>query len=88
MLAGTDKFFCNECSSLQEAQKRMRFKKLPKILVVHLKRFKYIESQMGHVKLLHRNPFPLELKIPNTVSFLLLLLLLSSSFFFLSLIDC
>ncbi|CBI35637.3 unnamed protein product, partial [Vitis vinifera] len=45
-LNAEDKFFCDKCCSLQEAQKRMKIKKPPHILVIHLKRFKYIE-QLG-----------------------------------------
>ncbi|PPD85335.1 hypothetical protein GOBAR_DD17729 [Gossypium barbadense] len=38
-LNAEDKFFCDKCCSLQEAQKRMKIKKPPHILVIHLKRF-------------------------------------------------
>lgn len=44
MLAGRNKFFCDTCSSLQEAEKRMKIKSSPKILALHLKRFRYDES--------------------------------------------
>ena len=37
------KYFCDACTSYQEAELRMRIKQLPKVLVVQLKRFKYIE---------------------------------------------
>ncbi|KAJ8624972.1 hypothetical protein MRB53_033502 [Persea americana] len=43
-LNAEDKFFCDKCCSLQEAQKWMKIKKPPYILVIHLKRFKYIEQ--------------------------------------------
>ena len=43
-LCGEEKFFCDNCSSKQEAQKRIRIKKLPTTLILHLKRFKYIEQ--------------------------------------------
>lgn len=39
-LRGDNKFFCDTCCSLQEAQKRMRIKRLPNVLALHLKRFK------------------------------------------------
>jgi ubiquitin carboxyl-terminal hydrolase 12/46 len=39
-----DKFFCDTCCCLQEAQKRMKLKQLPQCLCLHLKRFKYIEA--------------------------------------------
>jgi len=65
-LGGADKFFCDKCCSLQEAQKRMRIKKLPKILALHLKRFKYFEEIQRYRKLSYRVVFPLELKLVNT----------------------
>ena len=43
-LDAEDKFFCERCQCLQEAQKRMKVKQLPQILCLHLKRFKYIEQ--------------------------------------------
>ncbi|KAG5534238.1 hypothetical protein RHGRI_022384 [Rhododendron griersonianum] len=52
---------------LQEAQKRMKIKKPPQILVIHLKRFKYIEQLSRYKKLSYRVVFPLELKLSNTV---------------------
>ena len=39
-LRGDNKFFCDTCCSLQEANKRMRIKRLPNVLALHLKRFK------------------------------------------------
>lgn len=59
------KYYCENCCSKQEAQKRMRIKKLPMILALHLKRFKYTESQNRHTKLSYRVVFPLELRIFN-----------------------
>jgi ubiquitin carboxyl-terminal hydrolase 12/46 len=50
-------------SSLQEAQKRMKIKKAPHILVIHLKRFKYIEQLGRYKKLSYRVVFPMELKL-------------------------
>jgi len=47
---------------------RLRVKKLPKILALHLKRFKYMEALHRYVKLSYRVPFPWELKLFNTVS--------------------
>lgn len=44
MLDRDDKFFCDTCGCLQEAQKRMKIKQLPACLIFHLKRFKYIEQ--------------------------------------------
>ncbi len=49
-------------------QKRMLVKKLPMILALHLKRFKYVEQLNRYVKVSHRVVFPLELRLFNTVS--------------------
>ncbi|KAK4740611.1 hypothetical protein SAY87_032265 [Trapa incisa] len=66
MLCGDNKFKCDNCCSYQEAQKRMRVKKLPVILALHLKRFKYMEQFNRHIKVSHRVVFPLELRLFNT----------------------
>uniref|UniRef100_A0A0D9VHF0 Ubiquitin carboxyl-terminal hydrolase n=1 Tax=Leersia perrieri TaxID=77586 RepID=A0A0D9VHF0_9ORYZ len=63
ILNGDDKFFCDKCCSLQEAQKRMKIKKAPHILVIHLKRFKYVEQLSRHKKLSYRVVYPMELKL-------------------------
>lgn len=46
----------------------LRVKVLPQILVLHLKRFKYMEHVGRFVKLSYRVAFPFELKLFNTVS--------------------
>lgn len=66
-LCSDNKFKCDNCCSYQEAQKRMRVKKLPMILALHLKRFKYMEQYNRHIKVSHRVVFPLELRLFNTV---------------------
>jgi hypothetical protein len=43
MLSCENKFFCDACGCLQEAQKRMKIKTLPPCLIFHLKRFKYLK---------------------------------------------
>ena len=50
----------------------MRIKRLPTVLALHLKRFKYVDNMSRHVKVSHRVVFPLELRLFNTVSWLLL----------------
>uniref|UniRef100_A0A8C4N0K6 ubiquitinyl hydrolase 1 n=1 Tax=Eptatretus burgeri TaxID=7764 RepID=A0A8C4N0K6_EPTBU len=60
------KYYCEQCCSKQEAQKRMRVKKLPMILALHLKRFKYMEQLHRYTKLSYRVVFPLELRLFNT----------------------
>lgn len=63
MLDGDNKFFCDACGCLQEAQKRIRCKELPMVLCLHLKRF-FINPEDGRMrKLTHRVVFPFELKL-------------------------
>ncbi|KAJ1928786.1 hypothetical protein IWQ60_001740 [Tieghemiomyces parasiticus] len=66
VLCQKNKFFCDECGGLQEAEKRMKVQKLPPILALHLKRFKFQERLGRNVKLSFRVLFPLELRLPNT----------------------
>lgn len=47
----------------------MKIKKLPNILALHLKRFKYQEQLQKYIKLTYRVVFPFELRLFNTVSF-------------------
>ena len=61
------KYYCEQCCSKQEATKRLRVKRLPQILALHLKRFKYVEQSHRYTKLSHRVVFPWELKLFNTV---------------------
>lgn len=66
MLSGRNKFFCDQCSSLQEAEKRMKIKSPPEILALHLKRFKWDEKVQAYVKPACRVTFPLDLRLFNT----------------------
>mmetsp|Transcript_26131 Transcript_26131/g.62160 ORF Transcript_26131/g.62160 Transcript_26131/m.62160 type:complete len:352 (-) Transcript_26131:103-1158(-) len=65
-LGQEDKFFCDSCCCLQEAEKCMKIKQLPNVLLLHLKRFKYIEQLGRYKKLSYRVVFPMELKLFNT----------------------
>jgi ubiquitin carboxyl-terminal hydrolase 12/46 len=64
-LTARNKFYCETCCALQEAEKRMCLRRLPRILTLHLKRFKYVEQLQNFSKLSHRVVFPLELRLPN-----------------------
>lgn len=64
-LKGNDKFFCDNCCSLQEAQKRSTVTKWPQILCLHLKRFKYDERIGQHRKLPYRIAYPMQLRTPT-----------------------
>lgn len=46
---------------------RMKIKKLPNVLALHLKRFKYQEDLQKYIKLAYRVAFPFELRLFNTV---------------------
>lgn len=45
----------------------MKIKKLPNVLALHLKRFKYQDDVQKYIKLAYRVAFPLELRLFNTV---------------------
>lgn len=66
MLCERNKFHCDNCGGLQEAEKRMKIKQLPKILTLHLKRFKYTEDMTRLQKLFHRVVYPYHLRMFNT----------------------
>jgi len=66
MLCERNKFHCDNCGGLQEAEKRMKIKQLPKILALHLKRFKYTEDMTRLQKLFHRVVYPYHLRMFNT----------------------
>ncbi|KAK4156903.1 hypothetical protein C8A00DRAFT_12210 [Chaetomidium leptoderma] len=66
MLCERNKFQCDHCGGLQEAEKRMKVKKLPKVLALHLKRFKYTEDYSRLQKLFHRVVYPYHLRMFNT----------------------
>uniref|UniRef100_A0A060TDB7 Ubiquitin carboxyl-terminal hydrolase n=1 Tax=Blastobotrys adeninivorans TaxID=409370 RepID=A0A060TDB7_BLAAD len=66
MLCERNKFHCDNCGGLQEAEKRMKVKKLPKILALHLKRFKFTEDMQRNVKLFHRVLYPKHVRLFNT----------------------
>ncbi|KAF2771807.1 cysteine proteinase [Teratosphaeria nubilosa] len=66
MLCERNKFHCDNCGGLQEAEKRMKIKRLPRILALHLKRFKYTEDLQRLQKLFHKVQYPFHLRLFNT----------------------
>ncbi|KAL9113388.1 MAG: hypothetical protein Q9227_002429 [Pyrenula ochraceoflavens] len=68
MLCERNKFHCDNCGGLQEAEKRMKIKRLPKILALHLKRFKYTEDLQRLQKLFYKVVYPYHLRLFNTTN--------------------
>jgi ubiquitin carboxyl-terminal hydrolase 12/46 len=66
-LKGDNKYYCDTCCSYQEADKGLKVHVQPQVLIVQLKRFEYHERHQCLTKLSARVPFPLELKLFNTV---------------------
>jgi ubiquitin carboxyl-terminal hydrolase 12/46 len=63
LLRAGNKFFCDHCGCLQEAEKRLRIYQLPSVLTLHLKRFKY-DDRIGRCRRLpYRVVFPLQLRV-------------------------
>ncbi|KAA8498771.1 Ubiquitin carboxyl-terminal hydrolase 4 [Porphyridium purpureum] len=58
VLRGNDKFFCESCNTYQEAQRMLCIRSLPRVLVFHLKRFKYMEVSQRFQKINSRLAFP------------------------------
>lgn len=67
MLHAQDKYLCDNCCCHQEASKCMKLKQLPRVAVLHFKRFKYIERLGAFKKLCYRVVFPFHLRLVNTV---------------------
>ncbi|CDO95018.1 unnamed protein product [Kluyveromyces dobzhanskii CBS 2104] len=63
LLTGANKFYCDKCCGLQEAERIVGLKSLPKNLAIHLKRFKYSEVRNCNAKLFNRIHYPLNLKV-------------------------
>lgn len=66
MLCGSNKFYCNACAELQEAERLLGLKELPRTLAIHLKRFKYSEKYNTNVKLFNKISYPVNLKVSST----------------------
>lgn len=68
MLCERNKFHCDTCGGLQEAEKRMKIKRLPRVLALNLKRFKYTEDYQAQrlQKLFHRVVYPFHLRLFDT----------------------
>ena len=47
LLTGANKWKCGQCNDLQEAKRSIFLEKSPDVLLVHLKRFKFIQDKSG-----------------------------------------
>ncbi len=63
-LMGDDKFKCTPCSTPTIAKKAIKLHVAPQLLLVHLKRFKFVESRNAFRKLAHRIVFSDQLGLP------------------------
>ncbi|AEY99192.1 FAGR370Wp [Eremothecium gossypii FDAG1] len=66
MLNGANKFYCDSCNGLQEAERTVGIKELPELLPLHLKRFKYSEKHQSNIKLFNVIHYPLNLRVCST----------------------
>ena len=56
---GDNRFFCSDCGKEVDATRRLSFRHLPRVLVIHLKRFEYSMSLGHHIKLNDYFEFPM-----------------------------
>lgn len=47
MMTGGNQFHCDTCKGLQDAEKRIKIKQAPKILALHLKRFRWEDKSQA-----------------------------------------
>lgn len=66
MLCQLEKYHCDGCGGKQEAERRVKLKRLPKILVLHLNRFEVTPDHSRIQKLCHRVVYPYQLRLFNT----------------------
>lgn len=69
VLGPDDKWYCPHCKEHMQAEKRMSVWRLPPILIIHLKRFKYHNSSYGYlcdsrVKIDTNVKFPVQYVMP------------------------
>lgn len=65
VLKGSNKFYCDHCCELQKAERVVEISKLPKFLILNLKRYEYSEKENKMVKLFNKMEYPLLLKIDS-----------------------
>lgn len=57
---------CDHCNSKQVATKEITVCKYPKLLLLHMKRFKINPQTYTHQKLAYRIPYPEEMRVEST----------------------
>uniref|UniRef100_A0A0G4FV88 Ubiquitin carboxyl-terminal hydrolase n=1 Tax=Chromera velia CCMP2878 TaxID=1169474 RepID=A0A0G4FV88_9ALVE len=62
-LEGESKYMCDFCKKLQDAERRQKIAVFPPVLFLHLKRFKFSEREGQLIRLHHRAPFTLEMRL-------------------------
>lgn len=65
VLKGSNKFYCDNCCELEKAERVVEISKLPKFLILNLKRYEYSEKENKMVKLFNKMEYPLLLKIDS-----------------------
>lgn len=66
-LKGEHKYYCEVCCSKQEAHKSLEIRSFPKVLALHLKRFRFEDGARSHMtKLSYRVVFSRQLRIPSS----------------------
>jgi len=66
-LKGEHKYYCEVCCSKQEAHKSLEIRSFPRILALHLKRFRFEDGARNHMtKLSYRVVFSRQLRIPSS----------------------
>jgi len=63
VLKDDDKFHCDKCKGLHDAEKKVLIKNLPNTLIIHLKRFKYDDQLKRLVKLNYKVAFPSDIRV-------------------------
>jgi len=67
---GDESFKCEKCGEKTQATKRLRIYRLPKVLLLHIKRFKY--SGSSREKLTNNVSFPVKVHSCCLLAFILL----------------
>lgn len=65
ILEGSNQYFCEQCQSLQDAERSVVISKAPNFLVLTLKRFSYNVETQRRSKILQNVTYPLRLKLSN-----------------------